>query len=196
MRLVCGVGVNDAGCSVTSGIDGKRQKDGAYCAWASMLNRCYSPKYQREWPTYIGVTVCEQWHRFSNFKRWYDEHYVDGWHLDKDLLTDSREYGPSTCLFVPQWLNKFTTDSGANRGEFPVGVNLDKKHEKFRSQCHNPITKRREYLGLFPSADLAYRAWLDRKVELAYQLKDLMDAIDRRIYFRVVEMIFTVDHRK
>ena len=189
-RLVCGVGVNDADYVIGKKIGGRMDQCPIYNAWQAMLARCYSAKCQDRHPTYRGVTVHEEWHRFSSFKRWYDENYVEGWYLDKDLLTDTREYGPNNCIFVPGWLNKFTNDSRAHRGEWKIGVSWRNDANAFVAKCSNPTTKKQECLGYFKSDEEAHRAWLDRKVELAYQLKDWMDAIDRRIYFRVVEIIF------
>lgn len=188
-RLVFGIGINDAEYPLRPVVDGKQISCPVYSAWKNMLKRCYWHGVGIENPTYIGVTVCEEWHRFSNFKRWYDEHYVDGWHLDKDLLTDSREYGPSTCIFVPRWLNNFLNENSAKRGGCKIGVHWRKDAGQYHAMCSNPISRKRDHLGLFGNEVDANRAWRSRKMELAYQLKDWMDAIDRRIYFRVTEII-------
>lgn len=47
-----------------------------------------------------------RWKYLSNFKKWYDEHYVEGWHLDKDILMQGNKfYSPETCCFVPFEIN-------------------------------------------------------------------------------------------
>ena len=189
-KLVCGVGINDSDYKVNPKVNGKGVPCLIYRSWKAMIERTNSLKYQGKQPTYIGVTVCHEWLLFSEFKKWFYDNYVDGWHLDKDLLADSREYGPGTCIFVPRWLNAFTIDSGAARGEWPIGVCFDKHRGMFMAQCRNPITNTNETLGRFSSPERAHRAWLDRKIELAFMLKDLMDAIDKRIYFRVAQVIF------
>ena len=182
---VHGVGINDVAYLAHPKIDGKKVACPAYRAWESMLNRCYGYK----WPTYIGVTVCNEWLSFSAFRRWWIEHQVDGFALDKDILCDSLEYSPYSCMFVPQWLNNFITDSNASRGSCPIGVDLDKRRGKFRARCGNPTTGKSEYLGMLETKAEAYAAWRTRKLELAIELKPKMDEIDQRIYPRVIEII-------
>ena len=72
-----------------------------YNAWSGMLERCYCPKTQARQPTYKGVTVCDDWHDYQVFSEWYEENYIEGCHLDKDIKIDGNKiYSPSTCLFV------------------------------------------------------------------------------------------------
>ncbi len=83
-------------------IGGKQTKP--YKTWKGMLERCYSKNYQNRQPTYIGCTVCLDWHNFQNFAKWYHEnHPTDGgnYHLDKDIkIEGNKEYSPSACMFV------------------------------------------------------------------------------------------------
>lgn len=188
-KMVFGVGINDATYCVQPVIDGKQANCPAYRAWKHVLERACSSKWHARKPTYIGVVVCDEWHSFSSFRLWWIENQVDGWHIDKDMLSDDGAYSPEACIFVPQWLNKFTIDSCASRGEFPVGVCLDKRCGRFRSQCCNPITKKQESLGYFGTPEEANLAWMARKLELALELKPSMDEIDLRIYPRVVDII-------
>ena len=188
-RLVKGVGINDALYCTKLRIDGKPVMCQAYSAWKEMLKRAYSEKYQEKQPTYKGVVVCDEWHRFSTFRIWWIQNYVDGWHIDKDILSDSREYSPETSLFVPAWLNVFTIDSGASRGEHPIGVTFHKDTGRFQAQCRNAVSNKNQYLGLFKTPEAAHAAWLKRKLELALELKPKMDSIDQRIYPRVIEII-------
>ena len=188
-RPVNGIGENNAPYITGTRIDGNMIVDPAYQAWTSMLTRAYSAKYHDKWPTYVGVTVCEEWRKFMSFRMWWKGSQVDGWHLDKDLLSDSREYSPEACLFIPSWLNTFTIDRGAARGEFPIGLYYDKKSGKYDARCGNPITMKQEFIGLFTTPEAAHLAWRARKMELALELKPKMDEIDQRIYPRVVEII-------
>ena len=185
-----GIGSNDAHYITTPMVNGAQLWDPAYMAWVSMLKRAYNPKCHAAQPTYIGVTVCEEWLLFSAFREWWLENYREGWQLDKDILVvGNREYGPKSCIYIPSWLNSFTTDSGASRGEFPIGVCLDKRSGKYRSECCNPITGKRHGLGRFNTPEAAHSAWLKCKLELAAQLKHEIDAIDPRIYPNVVTII-------
>ena len=185
-----GVGWHDADYTTTPMINGKLIEDPAYRSWSNMLQRAYSKRYQEKQPTYIGVTVCNEWLKFSSFREWWLENHVDGRELDKDLLAaGNREYGPGKCIYVPRWLNAFTTDSGASRGELPIGVCIYKPNGKYHSHCRNPITGKLRNLGYFTTPAAAHEAWLKFKLELAAQLKPDMDAIDQRIYPNVVTII-------
>ena len=186
-----GVGINDAPYCTKSIIDGKQVMCPAYSAWKSMLKRAYSLKFQEKQPTYKGVVVCDEWHSFMSFRHWWLENQVDGWELDKDILYDDGVYSPEACIFVPSWLNLFTIDSGAKRGVYPIGVYFRKGKGKgrFRAQCCNHMSKKRDHLGYFDTPEAAHLAWLNRKLELALELKPKMDEIDLRIYPRVIEII-------
>lgn len=185
-----GIGVNDASYTTTPTVDGVRLCDPAYYAWADMLKRAYSPKFHATNQTYSDVTVCNEWHSFSAFRAWWLDNYLEGCYLDKDLLAvGNREYGPDACVYVPRWLNNFTEDRGALRGEFPIGVSFYKKTGKYQSICNNPITGKKHGLGYFTTPEAAHDAWLNYKLALAEQLKQEMDAIDHRIYQNVVTII-------
>lgn len=68
------------------------------------------------------------------------------------------------------WVNSFTLDREAARGEWLIGVSWHKRDGKFRSSCRNPFTKRIEHLGYFTCEVEAHEAWLHRKLELAHEL--------------------------
>ena len=188
-KKVHGVGANDANYLTQPKIDGKKVMCPAYRAWADMLRRAYSVDFQENHPAYSGVEVCEQWHSFSDFRKWWIDNQVDGWQLDKDLLGGERVYSPCTCIFVPHWLNSFATDRAAYRGECQIGVSFHKQSGRFEANCRNPITGKRDFLGLFCCQEDAHAAWMKRKLSIAIDLKGDMDAIDKRIYDRVVSII-------
>ena len=188
-KAILGVGENDAHHQQPR-VNGKQIIDPAYRAWVSMLYRAYDPKYHARHQTYSDITVCKEWHSFRSFRAWWLANYREDWHLDKDLLVvGNREYGPDACIYIPQWLNKFTIDCGASRGELPIGVSIHKKTVKYRSDCRNPITGKQHSLGYFTTPEEANEAWLKYKLSLADQLKPAMDAIDQRIYPNVVTII-------
>ena len=187
--LVEGVGVNDAPYCTQPRIDGKQVRCPAYRAWTSIITRAYSAKFHVKCPTYMGIEICEEWKNFCAFRDWWIENQVDGYEIDKDILSDSREYSPESCIFVPSWLNSFTVDAGARRGDCPIGVCFVRRCGRFKAVCCNPMSKKQEYLGYFTTPEAAHAAWLNRKLELALELKPKMDEIDQRIYARVVEII-------
>lgn len=189
-RLVYGVGINDADYAVerkeTIGyVNGKQKQKRVwqcpyYRVWYNMLVRCYSPEYQERQPTYKGCRVSKEWLTFSEFKSWMETQDFEGMQLDKDLLFEGNKvYSKETCVFVSREVNMFTTDRGNDRGEWLIGVNWHKLAGKFRSQCRNPLTKRREYLGLFTYEQEAHQAWLKRKLELAHELAAIQT--DKRV---------------
>lgn len=121
-NLVRGVGINDSCTPVTIG----RKNIPSYNSWCNMLRRCYCSTSNND-PTYAGCTVCEEWKYFSNFKTWYDTNYIEGFHLDKDILVENNKvYSPDTCRYIPQYLNSLLTDSCKARGKLPVGVSESK----------------------------------------------------------------------
>lgn len=118
-KLVCGVGNNDVRC-----ISKTNKK--LYDNWVDMLKRCY---LETRWPSYRGCSVATEWHTLSNFKKWYEENYVDGWQLDKDLLYPRNKiYSKETCLFIPHKINSLLTFTNKNRGEHPLGVSFNGKY--------------------------------------------------------------------
>lgn len=104
---IFGVGVNDYNGIVTRMEGDKKVYDKFYLCWKSMLQRCYDAKELQKHPSYEKNSVCESWHSLSNFKLWFDQNYVEGFQLDKDILTPfTNVYSPETCWFIPQNLNK------------------------------------------------------------------------------------------
>ena len=180
-NLVCGVGINDADYVVTKletvgYVDGKQKQKVVwrcpiYRVWSSMIERCYSAKYQDSQPTYKGCSVSEEWLTFSNFRAWMVTQDWEGKHLDKDILFEGNKvYSADTCVFVTPMVNTFTTERGNDRGKWLLGVYWEKCANKFRSRCRNPFTKKNESLGYFDSEQEAHNAWLKRKLELAHEL--------------------------
>lgn len=180
-KLVHGVGVNDADYVVakyeTIGYVGGKQKRKLvwacpyYRTWVEMLRRCYSASWLEKHPTYRDCTVSEEWLTFSNFRAWMATQDWEDKHLDKDILVKGNKiYGPATCAFVSPMVNNFTTDRGAARGKWLIGVHWHKERNKFRAYCSNPITKKREHLGYFTCEQEAHEAWRKRKLELAHEL--------------------------
>ena len=75
--------------------------------YRAMMHRCYSPQ-NPNWRSYgaMGVRVCEEWHNFKEFNNWFIVNYVEGWEIDKDVLSRTL-YSPDTCIFLPEHINQF-----------------------------------------------------------------------------------------
>ncbi len=81
-------------------------KEHSYKTWKNMFDRCYHENADTLYPCYKGCSVSEEWHNFQNFAKWYEENYVEGYQLDKDIKVEgNRVYGPTTCMFVQSQKN-------------------------------------------------------------------------------------------
>lgn len=141
----------------------------AYTVWSNMLKRCYHTKYHTKKPTYIGCSVCPEWHNFQRFSSWFDLNYRDGLHLDKDLLVQGNKvYGPDFCIFVSAAINNLIIDRKASRGLYPLGVIWNKTHKKFVARLN--ISGKSKSLGYFLTAELASEAYVKAKYELIKQV--------------------------
>lgn len=189
MGKVYGVGINDADYVTQRNVvvDGRKKsvwRCPYYITWRDMLTRCYSEPHQKRCPTYVGCTVAEEWKIFSNFKGWMETQDWEGKQLDKDLLVEgNKRYGPDTCLFIPRLINSFMTDSGAIRGDLPIGAR--RSRGKYRVDCCNPFTKEQEYLGTFSCPEEAHRAWKAKKAEHARRLAE--EQTDKRVKKALLE---------
>lgn len=194
MKLVCGIGINDADYKVTKTVvftddfGNKKQKVLWACPfyrrWASMLMRCYSQKFININPTYAGCTVCEDWLHFSNFKAWMETQHWQGKHLDKDILyPGNREYGPDVCVFVDNRTNNYFVDRSIIEKDTPMGVRkIDDGLYEAIGTMRGRKTKK---LGLYTSPEDAYQAW---KVYKKAETDTLMlEQTDPRVIKRIQE---------
>jgi hypothetical protein len=179
-RKVHGVGINDSNYAISSrDADGKLLLCPYYDAWKHMLERAYCPKLHARYPTYTGVTVCEEWHSFMAFRAWMEAQDWEGKHLDKDIIVPGNKvYSPDTCVFVPPALNALLTDRAAARGECPIGVSWSKSRKKF--SAHITIDGRRKHLGRFTCPHEAHMTWRKAKVRLIRDAAREQD--DPRVY--------------
>lgn len=181
MRLIEGVGVNDAGYSVTRFelVDGKLKRVWIcpyYQTWHSCITRSYSEKYHARRPSYAGCSVAREWLTFSKFREWMMSQDWNGKALDKDILQPGNKiYSDYYCVFVSRELNNFILDQPSRRGDYPLGVSLHKRTNTLRADCMNPFTKRQESLGHFSCVDSAHEAWLARKHYHACAYAEMQD---------------------
>lgn len=119
-RSVYGVGYIGDGL-FSSCNKGKTPK--SYECWVNMYTRCYSEIYQKEFPTYKGCTVAEEWHNFQNFAKWFEENYIEGYQLDKDIKVEGNKiYGPDTCMFVSNQENSEKANAKYYKMLSPDGI--------------------------------------------------------------------------
>lgn len=156
-KLVYGIGVKGNG---SSWVDGQRVR--SYSIWSKMLERCYCQKRLLVKPQYKDCTVCDEWLNYEVFKVWFDKNYIDGYHLDKDLLNQgNKEYSPKLSVFIPQEINNLLTANDAKRGSYPLGVNIVRPNGKFRAS----ISKygKKETIGFYLTEDEASKAYKEEK---------------------------------
>lgn len=178
LPTVYGVGCNDVQFQIR--VD--RKHIWQYHLWMNMLQRAFDAKYKQHRPTYEDVTCCDEWLSFANFLEWlnkqveYKGHPI-GSALDKDIIVKgNKTYSPDVCCFVPQAVNSLLLDSGATRGEFPVGVCFDKCRSKFVAQmcCFGKM----KYLGRYDTiedAAFAYKTAKEAQIKIvATQYKDVL----------------------
>lgn len=184
-----GMAINDCGHAIALKVGGSTIQHRAYTAWSGMFRRCYEESYQSRNPTYYGCSVSEEWMRFSNFKQWWDRNYVEGYSLDKDLLSPGNKiYSPSKCVYIPQKLNLFTIDSSTVRGEWPIGVSFCKPKGKYQSSIKNGNGEL-ICLGYTDDPIKAHKLWFDKKIEMAKSYKSLCDSIHPSLFDGIVKKI-------
>lgn len=158
-----------------------------YDTWRSMIKRCYSEKEHMEHSSYKNCTVSEEWHNFQNFAKWYDENYyeVEGERvcLDKDILVKGNKvYSPNTCVFAPYRINGMFIGCGKKQRSLPIGLDYDKKLDKFRVKCYNK-DKKQVTLGLFFDKYEAFFTYKNFKEKVIREVADeYKNKIPKKLY--------------
>lgn len=149
-------------------VKGKMSK--SYVYWFNMLTRCYDPTCNRANTYYGKVTVCELWLNYQNFAKWFDStfdySYMEGWHIDKDLLSDGLEYSPNSCCFIPGEINSIFKKNNESLYGYPRGVS--KKDNKYQASIHR--YGKQGYIGLFNTIEEAHEEYLIAKTEYMREL--------------------------
>ena len=146
-----------------------------YKIWDKMLRRHYDVKEIKKRVSYTKATMCKEWENFQNFAEWCNENYVEGWTLDKDLLSGSEKiYSPSTCCFLPNDLNNVFSIRTTNAKKLPVGVCTYKNKYRVAFSKYGYPT----YYGDFNTIDEALKIYIKYKkeyiIELANKHRELL----------------------
>ena len=156
-----------------------------YNCWMHMLERCYSDKYHELCPTYKEAYVCDEWHNFQNFAKWYEENYyeIDRYesHLDKDILVKGNKiYSPKTCIFVPENINSVFSGHDNSKGNL-LGI---RKTESNTYQTRIDERRLKTY-KTFEEAFENYKNYKEKLInELAEQYKNV---IPNKLYKAMTE---------
>ena len=173
--------------------DGKYNKKDyikIYNTWKGMLERCYDLYKINKELSYIDCIVCDEWHNFQNFAKWYEENYYEcnneRMELDKDILyKNNKIYSPKTCIFVPKRINCLFTKSNKTRDIYPIGVSWKRDNNKFQAQCHIEINNKKtmKYLGLYNTIEDAFVHYKQFKENYIKQVADeYKDSIPIKLY--------------
>lgn len=158
----------------------------SYYIWNGMIRRCYGKVKSKRDYVYDDCEVCEEWHNYQNFKRWYKENYyeVEGqkMNLDKDILVKGNKiYSPSTCVFAPREINTLFIQSDKIRGLYPVGVYFKKDSNRFKAQYkkHNKVI----HLGYYDNPEDAFYAYKNYKEKYIKELAEMYkNVIPQELY--------------
>lgn len=89
-----------------------------YASYSKMVSRCKN-KNDSRYNTYggVGITISEEWNTYSAYSYWFKDNYIEGYHLDKDILQqdippNKKIYSPKTCMFIEGFEN---SKESANR---------------------------------------------------------------------------------
>jgi len=176
-------GINDADHVVCIVKNGKKIYCPYYSAWKGMLKRVYSKKYQAKHHTYIGTTVCKEWHTFSIFKKWMEAQDWRGNNLDKDVLFPrNKHYSAETCVFISYSLNNLLSGQYSKNTEFPQGVSYVKSRNKYLAQIS--INYKTINLGRYNTIIEASKAYIKAK------LIEINRHIDMQVDQRIIDGLY------
>ena len=145
--------------------------------WSSMMKRCYNENCARH-PWYEECTVAEEWHNFSNFLKWYDDHYYElpegmgRIELDKDFkVKECRVYSPDTCLLIPQRINGAKPKTRTTDREFPIGMTYQANRHKYRVRINQD--GKDTVIGYYDTVEDAFSVLKREKEKELRRLADL-----------------------
>lgn len=150
-------------------VEGKQTP--AYKKWNSIKNRLQAP-HKRGNASYHHCTLSEEWKDFQNFAKWYYENFVEGWVIDKDLLSSGvKTYSSETCCFIPPKLNGYLV--GMSRvldGDTSLCWNYRENYKVYVANVSN--NKKRIHLGHYTNAYDASVAYLKGKFEILNSIEE------------------------
>lgn len=167
-----------------------------YVVWANMLKRCYT-KYTGDKSNglYDDITVCESWHNYQNFAKWFNNKikiFEDNNitpKLDKDLL-GGKEYSPENCVILPNVINCSISES-RKTSKICHGVTI--VNSKFVASIMEdgvPI-----WLGTFSNLQDAFKAYIDSKEDRIRNLaKQYEYVLEDRAYNALINWKHSGEH--
>lgn len=155
-----------------------------YSTWRGILSRCYPTKELKKNTRYKGCIMCEEWHNFQNFAKWYSSQpnaYKKGYQVDKDFrVLGNKIYSPETCCLVPERINVLLSSPPPNYSGY-IGVDYNKVENAFKVSCTNVFGKR-VYFGRYKTPSEAEKVYIENKRRCCFEiLKILHEDIPKEI---------------
>lgn len=169
---IAGWGINDADYKVRTVVNGKVTLCPFYRKWITIISRAYSEKSAVYRPPLVGNSIHSDWKYFSAFKLWMESKVWFGLEIDKDIIVKgNKEYGPTTCCFVPKYINMLISPNNKNSTGLPLGAVAS-------AGCvgrYNATSQggKSQYLGSFGDPMEAHRVWCLAKA------KHIEDTVER-----------------
>ena len=147
-----------------TGVYGKRKAKGTgqiVQAYHNMHSRCYKESddfYYRYGGR--GITVCEEWHDFDNFKLWcIDNNLTKG--LTIDRINNNLGYSPENCKVSTKFeqlhnRGMYSTNTTGYRYVSKIGNKYQSSYQ-YNGKCY--------YIGLFNTPEEAYNAAINHRKE-------------------------------
>lgn len=192
--LIYGVGVNDYPYPIK--VNNKHLN--FYKEWRSMFYRTIKKYSKNHEAAYKDVYVCEEWNSLSKFKEWYDEHYIEGNILDKDICSDgTRCYSPQNCAFVPKAINNLLTRPKYQRDiiNLPFGVKERKGKEKTLYYACVRISDKDINSKAFNTPEEAHKEYIKIKTDIIKQQAQKyydLGKIEKRVYDALMNYKFEI----
>ena len=142
-----------------------------------MLERGHGDRYKAKYPTYEEVSVCKDWHLFSNFKAWMEKQDWENKELDKDILyPGNKVYSPETCCFVSKEINYLLSSQSKKKSGLLPGVSHDKNG---RFSSYLSARGKQTRLGRFDTELEAHVTYVKAKIQHVESI--ISDETDKRI---------------
>lgn len=164
-----------------------------YCCWKSIIERCYSEKFQGVHKAYYMISeICEEWKNYQNFAEWYhkNKYDVEGrLHIDKDILYPGNKiYSPYHCLLVPQRINMLFLNKRNKRG-LPNGIRKDGNRYYAK---YNSIE-----LGSASTMEEAYEIYARyKKAEIIKVANEYKEVIPQKVYDALLNYEVRIENDK
>lgn len=178
-KNICGVGYMGVGKYHSKHPNGVHTME--YQNWIAMIRRCYDVDRKSTYPAYYGICeVCEQWHNFQVFAKWYEENYyqvgTERMHIDKDILVKGNKYySPETCILVPQRINMLFMKK-PNKYGLPNGIK-PRANGKYEAKYGG------KQIGVFETLELAAIAHDEEKLKAVIKIaNEYKDKIPSKLY--------------